>query len=211
MTFDEFVLLTPKIAKVSLPATESHLKMSPVERRLQLINHNYDLEAAKSAAVMMLVYPENEVAMIAFIVRNSYKGVHSSQIAFPGGKVEAGETVLEAALRETQEEIGVNPEQINVVCSFSSVFIPPSNFNVFPFLGFSSSHLQFTPDPREVASMAVFPLNEILSDANISMQSVVASYATNIVVPVFHIQKTVIWGATAMMLQELKDVLKSII
>ena len=136
MTFEEFLQLTPKIAKVSLPATESHLKMSPLERRLQLLEHNYELQAARSAAVLMLIYPHQDTAMIALIVRNSYKGVHSSQIAFPGGKVEKGETILDAALRETHEEIGVDPKEVNIVCAFSNVFIPPSNFNVFPFLGF---------------------------------------------------------------------------
>ncbi len=210
MTFEEFVQLTPKIAKVSLPATESHLKMSPLERRLQLLNHDYSVEVARDAAVMMLIYPQQDTAMIALIVRNSYKGVHSSQVAFPGGKVEKDESVLDAALRETHEEIGVNPEQINIVCAFSNVFIPPSNFNVFPFLGFCTSKPNFVPDPREVASMALFPLNDILEDSSLTMQSVSATYSTDIVVPAFKLGETVIWGATAMMLQELKDVIKSI-
>lgn len=211
MTFEEFVELTPKIAKVSLPAAESHLKMSPEERRLQLLNKDYNLDAAKNAAVMMLVYPHQGKAMIALIIRNSYKGVHSSQVAFPGGKVEADETLLKAALRETHEEIGVNPDDVNIVRAFSNIFIPPSNFNVFPFLGFCTSEPNFTPDAREVASMALFSLDEILDDNNLSMEAVTASYSTNIVVPVFKLQKTIIWGATAMMLQELKDVLKSIL
>lgn len=211
MTFDAFVQLTPKIAKVSLPATESHLKMSPVERRLQLLNHDYNLEVARDAAVMMLIYPRQETAMIALIVRNEYKGVHSSQVAFPGGKVEKDESILSAALRETYEEIGVKPEEIKIVCSFSNVFIPPSNFNVFPFLGFCSTEPKFKPDPREVSSMALFPLNEILDDKNVATHRVVATYSTDVIVPVFQIEKTIIWGATAMMMQELKDVLKSII
>ncbi len=210
MTFDEFVHLTPKIAKVSLPATVSHLKMSPVERRLQLLNHDYNVEVAREAAVMMLIYPQNDTAMIALIVRNSYKGVHSSQVAFPGGKVEKDESLLNAALRETYEEIGVDPKDIKIVCSFSNVFIPPSNFNVFPFLGFCTSQPKFIPDPREVAAMALFPLSDILDDNSLTMQNVIASYSTDIVVPAFKLGETVIWGATAMMLQELKDVVKSL-
>ena len=211
MTFDEFVQLTPKIRKVSLPATESHLKMSPLERRLQLLNHDYKLEVARDAAVMMLIYPNQNTAMIALIVRNSYKGVHSSQVAFPGGKVEKDESILEAALRETQEEIGVEPTEINIVRAFSNVFIPPSNFNVFPFLGYCCSEPKFVPDPREVSAMALFSLNDILNDTSLTMQKVVASYSTDIVVPAFKVDNTIIWGATAMMLQELKDVLKSFI
>ena len=211
MTFDEFVQLTPKIAKVSLPATESHLKMSPVERRQQLLDHDYDVATAKDAAVMMLVYPHQGKAMIALIVRNTYKGIHSSQVAFPGGKVEADETLLKAALRETHEEIGVNPDDVNIVRAFSNLYIPPSNFNVFPFLGFCNSEPNFSTDAREVASMLFFSLDEILDDNNLSMETVSASYSSNIIVPVFKIQETIVWGATAMMLQELKDVLKSII
>ena len=211
MTFDEFLQLTPKIAKVSLPATESHLKMSPVERRVQLLNHDYNLEVARDAAVMMLIYPEQNSAKIALIVRNSYKGVHSSQVAFPGGKVEKNETILEAALRETHEEIGVDPNEINIVRAFSNVFIPPSNFNVYPFLGFCNSQPNFIPDPREVSAMALFSLSDILDDSSMTMQKVIASYSTDIVVPAFKVDDTIIWGATAMMLQELKDVLKSMI
>ena len=211
MTFEEFLQLTPKIAKVSLPATESHLKMSPLERRVQLLEHNYELQLARSAAVLMLIYPHRDTAMIALIVRNSYKGVHSSQIAFPGGKVEKGETVLEAALRETHEEIGVAPKEVNVVCAFSNVFIPPSNFNVFPFLGFCTAEPEFIADPREVASMALFPLKDILDDKNFVMEKVVASYSTDLEVPAFKVKESVIWGATAMMLQELKDVLNSVV
>ena len=211
MTFEEFLQLTPKIAKVSLPATESHLKMSPLERRVQLLEHNYEVEAARQAAVLMLIYPHQDTAMIALIVRNSYKGVHSSQIAFPGGKVEKGETILAAALRETHEEIGVAPELVNTVYSFSNVFIPPSNFNVFPFLGFCSAEPKFVADPREVASMALFPLKDILDEKNFVMEKVVASYSTDLMVPAFKVEQAVIWGATAMMLQELKDVLNSIV
>lgn len=211
MTFEEFLQLTPKIAKVSLPATESHLKMSPLERRVQLLEHNYELESAKSAAVLMLVYPDQETAMIALIVRNSYNGVHSSQIAFPGGKVEVGESVLNAALRETHEEIGVAPENVTIVCPFSNVFIPPSNFNVFPFLGFCCYQPIFVPDPREVAALALFPLKDILDDKNFVMENVFASYSTDLVVPAFKVDQKIIWGATAMMLQELKDVLKSVV
>lgn len=211
MTFDEFLQLAPKIAKVSLPATDSHLKMSPVERRLQLLNHDYNLKAARDAAVMMLIYPDQNTSMIALIVRNSYKGVHSSQVAFPGGKVEKDESILEAALRETHEEIGVRPEQINIICSFSSVFIPPSNFNVYPFLGFCDTKPQFIPDPREVAAMALFPLADILDDSSLTLQRVTASYSTDVVVPAFKMDDTIIWGATAMILHELKDVLKSIV
>ncbi|MGV8995130.1 MAG: NUDIX hydrolase [Flavobacterium sp.] len=211
MTFDEFLQLTPKIAKVSLPATESHLKMSPVERRLQLLNHDYNLEVARDAAVMMLIYPDQNAAKIALIVRNSYKGVHSSQVAFPGGKVEKNESTLTAALRETHEEIGVEPNDINIVRAFSNVFIPPSNFNVYPFLGFCSSQPTFVPDPREVSAMALFSLEDILDDGNLTMQRVEASYSTDIVVPAFKVDNTIIWGATAMMLQELKDVLNSIV
>lgn len=211
MTFDEFVQLTPKIAKVSLPATESHLKMSPVERRVQLLNHDYNLEVARQAAVLMLIYPDQNIAKIALIVRNSYKGVHSSQVAFPGGKVEKYESTLTAALRETHEEIGVEPNDINIVRAFSNVFIPPSNFDVYPFLGFCKSQPTFVPDPREVSAMALFSLEDILDDSSLTMQRVEASYSTDIVVPAFKVDNTIIWGATAMMLQELKDVLNSIV
>src|SRR6478736_4863927 len=109
MDFLDFIKCVPKIEKEKLLAAEAHVKMAPKERIAALEAGNFNLEKARKAAVMMLLYPKNKVTHLALILRNSYPSVHSSQIAFPGGKVEAGDQSLEeTALRETHEEIGIS-------------------------------------------------------------------------------------------------------
>ena len=93
---------------------------------------------------------------MALIVRNSYPGVHSSQIGFPGGKVEEFDADLEeTALRETHEEVGIHPEKIQIIKPFSEIYIPPSNFLVAPFMGISHEELTFIPDSAKTTKPKV--------------------------------------------------------
>ena len=131
MDFQDFLKYVPKFIQVALPASEAHYKMTPFERIESLKNLNIDGINPKKAAVMMLFYPKNGRTHLVLIVRNSYKGVHSAQIAFPGGKYETADITLEkTALRETHEEIGIHPEKIEIIMPFTNLYIPPSNFMV---------------------------------------------------------------------------------
>ncbi|MEC4005696.1 CoA pyrophosphatase [Flavobacterium sp. SUN052] len=212
MNFLTFLKSIDSIEHIELPSIDAHVKMAPFER-IELIKKGFEsIKNARKAAVMMLFYPKNELTHLLLIVRNSYPGVHSSQIAFPGGKVEDFDFDLKAtALRETYEEIGIQPDKINVIRDFTSVYIPPSNFLVYPFLGVSYSELDFTLQEEEVAGIIEMPLSLLLDDSIISIQMLDTSYAKSIEVPVFQIENHSVWGATAMMLSELKDVLKMIL
>ena len=102
MLFNDFIKYIPKIEKETLLSTDAHAKMAPLERISYLKEENYMDNNPRKAAVLMLFYPKNKVTHLALIVRNSYPGVHSSQIGFPGGKVEEFDADLEeTALRET--------------------------------------------------------------------------------------------------------------
>ncbi|MEO8535013.1 MAG: CoA pyrophosphatase [Flavobacterium sp.] len=209
MDFQDFLQYVPNIIPVDLPATTAHLKMAPKERVEALKNLNMEALNPRIAAVMMLLYPKDGKTNLVLIVRNAYNGVHSSQIAFPGGKYETTDSGFEAtALRETHEEVGVLPEKINVIKEFTPMFIPPSNFLVHPFLGVSSEELSFYPDAREVADVIELPLSVFLDDEIIIEATLSTSYGSNIRVPAFNIQNHIVWGATAMILSELRDVLK---
>lgn len=212
MDFTTFLKLVPKINSAILPGYEAHQKMEPLERKALIESLDIESLNPRKAAVMMLFYPKGDAAYIALIVRNSYEGVHSSQVAFPGGKVEAFDASIEhTAIRETEEEIGVIAETIHIVRAFSEVYIPPSNFRVFPFLGYCETEPVFIPDPREVAGIIELELDDFLDESNIEINRISASYAQNANVPGFRIDGHIIWGATAMMLSELKEVLKSIV
>ncbi len=212
MQFSDFLKYVPKIAKESLPATIAHAKMVPPERIESLNNQDFSKNTPRKAAVLMLLYPKNKITHLALIVRNSYPGIHSSQIAFPGGKVEDFDGSLsETALRETHEEIGVDSDKINVIKAFSEVYIPPSNFLVSPFLGFSNEELSFTPCPDEVSGIIELPLFKFLDDEIVVEVNMSTSYATNISVPAFQINDHLVWGATAMMMSELKEIIKKVL
>lgn len=211
MDFADFLKYVPKIEKEKLLAADAHLKMAPLERISSLSEENYYDKNPRKAAVMMLFYPKNKQTHLVLIVRNTYPGIHSSQIAFPGGKVELEDVSLaHTALRETHEEIGVHPEKITVIKAFSEIYIPPSNFLVAPFLGISHSELTFIEQEDEVAGIIELPIAEFLNEDNIVMKRMNTSYATDIEVPAFKIKEHYVWGATAMMMSELKEVLKRV-
>ena len=184
MDFQEFLQFVPKLISVELPALKAHLKMAPLERLTQLQNQSKEKNDPRTAAVLMLCYPKNGATHLVLIVRNSYEGVHSAQIAFPGGKYENGDIDFAAtAIRETYEEVGVDPQKVELIKPFTQVYVPPSNFIVYPYL-------------------ATF-----LSDTIVIETELKTSSANSIMVPAFQIEHHTIWGATAMMLSELKDVM----
>ncbi|OAZ04325.1 NUDIX hydrolase [Flavobacterium succinicans] len=208
MNFQDFQQYIPQLLEAPLPAFASHIKMAPKERIESLKSFGYADKNPRKAAVLMLLYPKEEQTHLVLIERNSYEGVHSAQIAFPGGKFEKEDLEYETtALRESEEEIGISREQIKIIRPFSPLYIPPSNFLVHPYLGIAKASLQFTLDPKEVASIIELPLSDFLSDALLHETKLTTSYATNIAIPAFKINQHVVWGATAMMLSELKEVL----
>ncbi len=212
MNFQGFLEYVPKLTDVALPASEAHYRMAPKERIESLKNLNYDSLNPKDAAVLMLFYPKNGRTHLVLIVRNSYKGIHSAQIAFPGGKYETNDQTYEnTALRETHEEIGIHPEKIEIIMPFTHLYIQPSNFMVYPYLGVCKEEIVFVPDANEVAQIIELPLSDLLNDNLIITTKMSISYAKNSTIPAFEINKHIVWGATAMMLSELKEVLKKVL
>ncbi|UMY65489.1 MULTISPECIES: CoA pyrophosphatase [unclassified Flavobacterium] len=209
MDFTSFLRLVPKIEKETLPGADAHERMAPLERARMMKAFDPATTQTRKAAVMMLVYPKEEVAHFVLIVRNTYPGVHSSQVAFPGGKREDSDADFEAtALRETFEEVGVPSHAIRVVRKFSEIYIPPSNFLVHPFLGYCTDRPDFLADPAEVAEVLEVPLAVLLDPATMEVAQMDTSYSNAIPVPGFRISGRMVWGATAMMLAELREVLE---
>lgn len=209
MNFQDFSKLIPKLKSMPLPGVESHFKMASLARKRFTEKHNFENLSPKKAAVLLLLYPKNEQTHLILIQRNTYQGVHSAQIAFPGGKKELEDKNYEnTALRETHEEIGIKSEDIEIIMPMTSLYIPPSNFDVFPFLGMSNKELNFILNPKEVVSIIEFPLNTLLNDEIVIETEVKTSYSETILCPAFKIDQHLVWGATAMMLNELKEILK---
>jgi len=213
MTFQEFEKRIVKIGKMDLPGEAVQLKMAPIERLLELKQQAREVNTAKRAGVMALFYPDSNMdTHLVLILRKTYKGVHSAQIGFPGGKLEASDNSLQAAaLRETEEEVGVLAETISVVKELTEIYIPPSNFFVQPFLGITKTTPNFIRQEDEVEAILEVPLTHFLDDTILVTKTLTTSYATNIEVPAFLLNGYVVWGATAMMLSEVRELVKQLL
>ena len=213
MNFNQFLKSVSKIENIPLPAEASQFKMSP-PFRLKLQEMQRDkIKKAKYAGVMALFYPdENALTKLVLILRKTYKGVHSAQVGFPGGKLEPSDKdLMEAAVRETYEEIGVPLGDIEVLRQMTQVYIPPSNFFVQPYVGIVRSKPLFIAQDDEVESIIEIGLTDFLDEGNVITETVSTSYEVDVVVPAFKLNGHVVWGATAMMLSEIKDLLNEML
>lgn len=199
MKFEHFKKLISKIKNKSLPGLSAQLKLAPIGRSLQ---YNFQ-NPYKIAAVALIIYPDEEKeTRLILIERNQYEGVHSGQVSFPGGKQEINDSSLaQTALRESNEEIGINIDSLVLLKKLSKIYIPPSNFLVTPFLFFSDQNLNFQPND-EVKNILIPSLSNVL---NFQIKS---SENQTIVNPYFLYNNFKIWGATAMILNELVEIIK---
>ncbi|NAS12066.1 NUDIX hydrolase [Poritiphilus flavus] len=213
MDFEDFSLQVPKIKNLPLPGTASHYKMAPEIRIKELKKGLLNGREPYKAGVMALFYPDAlSKTHLILILRNTYPGVHSNQIGFPGGKQESEDRdLLETALRETHEEIGVPPSMVQVIRPITEVYIPPSNFQVQPFVGIYHKKVPFVPEQSEVAALVEVSLDDFMDDNKLITQNLSTSYAKNIAVPAFEFNGYTVWGATAMMLSEIKELFRQVL
>ena len=213
MHFDDFSNRISKIENLELPGSASHYKMAPMFRVKELESGKIIKQNPRQAAVMALFYPNMDFQThLLLILRNTYKGIHSNQIALPGGKMERSDpNLLETALRETQEEVGAVRDRITVIRSMSEVYIPPSNFEVTPYLGLYRKEEPFLRQADEVAAIVEVPLHDFMDDGKIFHQVLNTSYAQDVEVPAFKLNGYTVWGATAMILSEIKELFKQVI
>ena len=194
-----------------LPGVESHDAMmrqkrpTPAEIRDQGLPH-------KESAVLILLYPKENTPHIVLTLRPSYDGVHAGQVSFPGGKVEIDDRdLIDTALREAEEEVSIKRKDVEIIGQLTELYIPPSRFIVQPVVAFSAQEPQFSPDPVEVEKVIQTPLSRIVEDDVIREKEIfLPKYNTTIETSYFDIDEQVVWGATAMMLSELRSVLRQL-
>jgi len=213
MKFSEFSDILSKIEKKPLPGRPSHLKMMWAQREELLKNPDKFSESPKKAAVLAAFYPDlNEETHLLLIKRQGGNGVHAHQIALPGGKYESFDLDLkETALREAYEEVGILPAQISYVRALSSLYIPPSNFIVQPFIALYDKELPFVLEASEVHSIIEVPLSVLVREDIVTSQCVQLSQSSKVKVPGFAIGDEWVWGATAMMLSEIRTILNDVL
>lgn len=195
----------------SLPGEAAHMKMAPNSRVRTSQAKEYTGFDPKLSAVMILLYPKNGIWHNALIQRPTYPGVHSAQMSFPGGKQEASDRdFAHTALRETEEEIGVPQNQISLLTELTEVYIPPSNFLVKPFVGVTDDQPNFVKQASEVSEIVEYPIAQLLNADVIKEKDIVFSSGFKIKTPYFDINGKVVWGATAIMLSEFREILNEI-
>jgi len=199
-----------KIKNLELPGEEAHSEASPVERQRYLEQYGLP-EDFREAAVMVWVVPRGKQAAVVLIKRSPDPGIHGGQISFPGGKKEEEDSdFFRTALRETSEEVGASPSEIELIRPLSTLYIPPSNFMVYPYLAFSTREQKLSPDLTEVDQILYLPLNYLMDDGNFRRRPVRARYGRLPEVQTLPLGEHIIWGATLMILSELRFLLRSI-
>ena len=208
MDFNYFIKNLQTIKENKLGGLDSQFRLAP-KMRIKYSAEKIAASNPKKAAVLALFYPnENNETCFLLTQRASYNGTHSAQISFPGGKIEASDKSLEqTALRETYEEVGIKEELITIIREITDVYIPPSNFLATPFLAYSEQKPLLNIN-HEVDHTFDVKLVDLLNDDNISSINITTSYANKIDVPCFKLNNYIVWGATAMILNEIKELLK---
>jgi len=178
--------------------------------RLKELELKNNIDNAVKSAVLIFLYPENGTIRTVFILRTDYNGVHARQVSFPGGRLENSDhDIIETALREANEEVNIDHNKVRILGKLSDLYIPPSNFLVTPIVGCSQNKPDFVPDPSEVDEIIEADL-AVIFDKNFLKNKIINVRGYEIEAPYFDINGYVVWGATAMMLSELKDVIESI-
>ncbi|QXP68276.1 CoA pyrophosphatase [Polaribacter sp. AHE13PA] len=208
MNFNDFKNKISQLKTTELGGLNAQFKLAP-KIRLKYDADKITANNPRKAAVLALFYPnlKNETCFL-LTQRASYKGIHSAQISFPGGKKDIEDENLEkTALRETFEEVGVTEASIEIIRELTDVYIPPSNFLATPFLGYANQQPNFNLN-YEVEQTIEVLLRDLLSETNLTAIKMNTSYMEDVEVPCFKLDGYIVWGATAMMLSEIKELFK---
>ncbi len=210
MISSNFKQLLAELKSKDLPGSIAHQEVAP-SGRLSFSDAEILAKNPRLAAVVALIYEGQDGPNIILTKRRPYNGVHSSQISFPGGKKEHSDIDFWAcAKRECHEEIGILIPNNNLIRSLSPIYIPPSNFFVHPFIATLNEKPNYLLDEKEVDYIIDFPLKSLLDDKTLQMVQIKTHQGVQLDVKAFIHHDEIIWGATAIILSELKHLLRSI-
>lgn len=193
---EQLELPLPGVAAQHKMATRSKATLAPIDARL--------------ASVLCLLYPKNgqwHLPLIQRVITKNDK--HSGQMSFPGGKLEPTDSTNQAtALREAQEEIGIRKEDVTLLGDLTPLYVPASNFKVFPFIGYLDYTPTFIPQEREVAEVVEVKLEQLIHPQTKKYKTIEYGNGYSIKdVPYFDVNEKTVWGATAMMLSEFVELI----
>ena len=199
MELNEFLLKSTKLNQIPKPGIKSQLKMAPQGRE----TYYEKSKVLRFAATVMLFYPIKTKIYFCLIRRAVKTTIHSNQVSFPGGeKDKSDKNYWNTGLREMNEEIGVKQDQVIYITELSKLFIPVSNFIVFPYMARIEKRPSFLINDSEVEYLIEVKLSTLLSKDSIGKSNIL-----NRKVPIFNFKGEQVWGATAMILSEARDLI----
>jgi len=170
---------------------------------------------ARASAVLVLLFRMAEELHVLLMKRKEDKGAHSGQVSFPGGRQETSDADLRAtALREAQEEVGILSAEVDILGALTPLYIPVSNFNVYPYVGYANERPQYNLSKQEVAYVMEVPVSKLFHESRKTVTDVVSPAVPGVIrqVKAYKLEDgTIIWGATAMIISELEVLLQEII
>ncbi|MDX2001990.1 MAG: CoA pyrophosphatase [Chitinophagales bacterium] len=212
ISIDTFAEFTKALRRqmAELPGEEAQYRMSP-PFRMKPEDAKVYYPSARQGAVLILFYPGESSINTVLIQRPTYDGVHSGQVAFPGGKKEEQDhDLIATALREAKEEVGINPASVEVLGPLTHLYIPPSNFLVLPVVGTSLERPSFMADAHEVEEILEVDIERLKDEQIVGIKRIKAREGVEFDAPYYDLDGRTIWGATAMMISELNAVLKNL-
>jgi 8-oxo-dGTP pyrophosphatase MutT (NUDIX family) len=196
--------------KLQLPSALAHdpLRAVPVGPLFP----KFKTEAApRPGSVLILLYEDNGEIKFPLIKRPDYPGTHGGQVSLPGGKMELGEDSIQTALREANEEIGVSGQDVNILGRLSEFHVIPSNYIITPVVGAIPYKPEFIPDAFEVARILEGGIDQLMRDDAVLVTEILAAGQYKMRAPHFIFDEEIVWGATAMMLNEFRVILREIV
>lgn len=195
--------------KLPLPGSLAHepLRATPVGDLRPKFEHKMP---PKPGSVLILFYQENGQIKFPLTKRPDYNGTHAGQVSLPGGKAEPDEDFIQTALREGEEEIGVPRNDVKVIGRLSDFFVIPSNYMITPVVGFVPTKPTYVPQESEVVKIIEGNLNDLLREDAVQVKEILAAKTFRLMAPHFLIENEIVWGATAMVLNELRTVIQQL-
>lgn len=203
MIIDFYHFLQTRLKKSDLPGRTSQIKMAPQPvdstnpiRKMNAPDH------ANASSVLVLVFPNSDEEPELILTLRTSNINHGGQLSFPGGRAEPGESETDTALREAREEIGISPSDVQIAGTLSTLYVPHSNSQVTPVVGFIDYEPGLTLNPDEVEEAFSVELQSLAGKENLIVENWELRPKATYKVPYWDVHRVPLWGATAMMLSE---------
>tara|TARA_B110000263_G_scaffold107683_1_gene94103 strand:+ start:230 stop:859 length:630 start_codon:yes stop_codon:yes gene_type:complete len=199
-----FIKSLEKILSSNLPGEKAHDIMRTGPKFPKPLE--YMKKKAIPSAVLILLFPNNNTFNFILTLRSQRVETHKGQISLPGGAQEQDESLEKTALRETEEEIGVSPETIELIGRLSTLYVPFSGFDIHPYVGWATEMPEINISVEEVDKIISVPVTELIDINNLRIKNT-SLRGIPVKMPYFNLKNEIVWGATSMILSEFKQLI----